>query len=101
MLPVAAPLEIGANSRGGSLGIRSTRLGSLSLLPQYLRRMTRVSQMDMEYTFSQMVYLCKSPSKVYTLTKYRKQTKNQWARDDPAFVVILLLMVTAATIAYR
>ena len=57
--------------------------------------------MDMEYTFSQMVYLCKSPSKVYTLTKYRKQTKNQWARDDPAFVVILLLMVTAATIAYR
>lgn len=98
MLPIAH--DIGGGSGVRSLNL-SSRLGNLSLVPQYLRRMTRFSQMDMEYTFSQMVYLCKSPSKVYTLTKYRKQTKNQWARDDPAFVFIMVLLVTTATVAYR
>nr|CAB3456614.1 unnamed protein product [Digitaria exilis] len=28
------------------------------------------------------------------------QTKNQWARDDPAFVVILILFLVFATSAY-
>ncbi|MBA0655169.1 hypothetical protein Goklo_007683, partial [Gossypium klotzschianum] len=27
-------------------------------------------------------------------------TKNQWARDDPAFVVICSLLLAVATIAY-
>ena len=55
-------------------------------------------QMDLEFTFTQYVYLCKSPSKVYKLTSWRKQTKNQWARDDPAFVVILVAFVLIATV---
>ncbi|XP_014758857.1 protein unc-50 homolog isoform X2 [Brachypodium distachyon] len=36
----------------------------------------------------------------YQHTKYHKQTKNQWARDDPAFVVILILFLVFATSAY-
>ena len=107
MLPVQQPLEIGlggsrhSSGRSPPLAIRaSSRFGLLSALPQYLRRTTRFSQMDMEYTFSQMVYLCKSPSEVYKLVKWRKQTKNQWARDDPGFVVIQMLMITASTMAY-
>lgn len=28
------------------------------------------------------------------------ETKNQWARDDPAFVVILCLFLVVATSAY-
>ena len=28
------------------------------------------------------------------------ETKNQWARDDPAFVVILILFLVFATSAY-
>ncbi|CAN1192476.1 Protein unc-50 homolog [Linum perenne] len=28
------------------------------------------------------------------------ETKNQWARDDPAFVVICSLLLTVATLAY-
>uniref|UniRef100_A0A453KG12 Uncharacterized protein n=1 Tax=Aegilops tauschii subsp. strangulata TaxID=200361 RepID=A0A453KG12_AEGTS len=57
-------------------------------------------QMDIEYTFWQMVHLCTSPKVVYQHTKYHKQTKNQWARDDPAFIVILILFLVFATSAY-
>ncbi|XP_044481065.1 protein unc-50 homolog isoform X1 [Mangifera indica] len=73
---------------------------SNSMLPQYLRRIIKWQQMDIEYTFWQMLHLCTSPKVVYQHTKYHKQTKNQWARDDPAFVVICSLLLSVATVAY-
>lgn len=36
----------------------------------------------------------------YRHTSYHKQTKNQWARDDPAFVVVLCMLVAVAATAY-
>jgi hypothetical protein len=36
----------------------------------------------------------------YRHTSYHKQTKNQWARDDPAYVIICCLLVAAAASAY-
>ncbi|CAK9165692.1 unnamed protein product [Ilex paraguariensis] len=69
-------------------------------LPQYLRRIVKWQQMDIEYTFWQMLHLCTSPKVVYQHTKYHKQTKNQWARDDPAFVVICILLLAVSTLAY-
>ncbi|XP_017634447.1 uncharacterized protein LOC108476688 isoform X1 [Gossypium arboreum] len=83
-----------------------------SMFPQYLRRIVKWQQMDIEYTFWQMLHLCTAPKVVsvvhmnyhggcsYQHTKYHKQTKNQWARDDPAFVVICSLLLAVATIAY-
>lgn len=71
-----------------------------SLLTQYLRRIVKWRQMDIEYTFWQMLHLCTSPKVVYQHTKYHKQTKNQWARDDPAFVVICSLLLAVAASAY-
>ncbi|KAM1233624.1 uncharacterized protein LOC126585681 isoform X1 [Malus sylvestris] len=67
---------------------------------QYLRRIIKWQQMDIEYTFWQMLHLCTSPKVVYQHTKYHKQTKNQWARDDPAFVVICSVLLAVATLAY-
>ncbi|XP_035542633.1 protein unc-50 homolog isoform X2 [Juglans regia] len=67
---------------------------------QYLRRIVKWQQMDVEYTFWQMLHLCTSPKVVYQHTKYHKQTKNQWARDDPAFVVICSILLMVATLAY-
>ncbi|CAK0899133.1 unnamed protein product, partial [Prorocentrum cordatum] len=64
---------------------------------EYARRMLHYAQMDIDYTLAQMIYLCIS---VYQLTSYRKQTKNQWARDDPAFVVVLVLFLTVAAVSY-
>lgn len=66
---------------------------SCSALPEYLARVADYRQMDLDATFYQMVTLCAQPSKVYKSAYYRKQTKNRWARDDPAFAVIQLLFL--------
>lgn len=60
----------------------------------------KFSQMDMELALWQMLYLCISPRRVYRNIYYQKQTKNQWARDDPAFVVLLLIFLGIAALAY-
>ncbi|KAJ7544601.1 hypothetical protein O6H91_09G085000 [Diphasiastrum complanatum] len=71
-----------------------------SILPPYFRRIIKWRQMDIEYTFWQMLHLCTSPKVVYQHTKYHKQTKNQWARDDPAFMVICSFLLLLAASAY-
>ncbi|KAF7126572.1 hypothetical protein RHSIM_Rhsim11G0160100 [Rhododendron simsii] len=109
------------------------RSNSNPVFPQYLRRIVKWQQMDIEYTFWQMLHLCTSPKIVYVYltgivvlvviwrmlmvgsdflhvepnngcsyqhTKYHKQTKNQWARDDPAFIVVCSLLLVVSTLAY-
>lgn len=56
---------------------------------KYLRRLLHFHQMDFEFALWQMFYLFTSPQRVYRNFHYRKQTKDQWARDDPAFLVLL------------
>ena len=56
---------------------------------KYLRRLLHFRQMDFEFAVWQMLYLFTSPQRVYRNFHYRKQTKDQWARDDPAFLVLL------------
>ncbi|KAJ6965108.1 protein unc-50 [Populus alba x Populus x berolinensis] len=86
-------------SKGRASSSSTSRVNS-STIPQYLRRIIKWQQMDIEYTFWQMLYLCTSPKVVYQHTKFHKQTKNQWARDDPAFVVISSLLLAVAALAY-
>eukprot|EP00033_Pygsuia_biforma_P001120 GCRY01001277.1.p1 GENE.GCRY01001277.1~~GCRY01001277.1.p1 ORF type:complete len:252 (-),score=11.75 GCRY01001277.1:14-769(-) len=69
-------------------------------ISEYLKRAFNYTQMDLEYTFWQMQHLLYEPSRVYKTTSYRKQTKNQWARDDPAFVLILSCFVVVSTLAH-
>jgi len=53
--------------------------------------------MDFEATFDQMVALLSTePGSVYKSFYYRKQTKNQWARDDPAFVFVQFIFVAVS-----
>merc|ERR1711957_1015505 len=40
------------------------------------------------------------PQRVYKMAYYRKQTKNHWARDDPAFCFLQVIMIFASSIAY-
>jgi len=57
--------------------------------------------MDFDAAFDQfMILLSRNPSQVYKSSYYRKQTKNQWARDDPAFAVIQILLLTVSSCAY-
>ncbi|KAJ9159483.1 hypothetical protein P3X46_024990 [Hevea brasiliensis] len=54
MLPTSSKLRTSSStSRPGSM------------LPQYLRRIVKWQQMDIEYTFWQMLHLCTSPKVVY------------------------------------
>jgi hypothetical protein len=68
--------------------------------PPYVRRLLKWRQMDLEYTAWQAWLMCVNPRLVYRHTTYRKQTKNRWARDDPAFVVLTGLLVCFVTLLY-
>jgi len=67
---------------------------------EYFTRIFHCSQMDFQWAFWQMCKLCTQPSSVAKYTKHRKQRKNRWARDDPAFVVILLGFMVVSSTAY-
>lgn len=66
----------------------------------YIRRAVHWRQMDLDYTFFQMLFICCNPQKLYQLSTWRKRTKNQWARDDPAFVVVLAAGLLISALAY-
>uniref|UniRef100_M4BIX0 Transmembrane protein n=1 Tax=Hyaloperonospora arabidopsidis (strain Emoy2) TaxID=559515 RepID=M4BIX0_HYAAE len=73
---------------------------SCSAVPEYFTRVVDCRQMDLDAAFYQLVTLCVQPSKVYKSAYYRKQTKNRWARDDPAFAVIQVGFLLVATVAW-
>ncbi|XP_057314302.1 protein unc-50 homolog [Hydractinia symbiolongicarpus] len=55
----------------------------------YIKRIFKIRHMDFEFAIWQMVYLIIAPKKVYRNFSYHQETKRQWARDDPAFLVLL------------
>jgi hypothetical protein len=58
-------------------------------------------QMDLDATVDQMIMLLsRNPGRIYKRAYYRKQTKNQWARDDPGFVVLQVLFLLLAAVAW-
>ncbi|XP_063244212.1 protein unc-50 homolog [Bacillus rossius redtenbacheri] len=67
---------------------------------KYLRRLVKFQQMDFEFAFWQMWYLFTSPQKVYRIFQSRKQTKAQFARDDPAFLVLLSAWLCGSSIGF-
>jgi hypothetical protein len=79
---------------------RDVYLTATAKRQKYLRRLFKFRQMDFEYAFWQMIYLFVSPQKVYRNFQYRKQTKDQWARDDPAFLVLLTFWLCASSIGF-
>jgi len=67
----------------------------------FFGRLLDTSQWDIQATVDQMLTLCStSPQRVYKTSYYRKQTKNYWARDDPAFVVLQIFLLFIASICY-
>eukprot|EP00092_Neocalanus_flemingeri_P038973 GFUD01042427.1.p1 GENE.GFUD01042427.1~~GFUD01042427.1.p1 ORF type:complete len:282 (-),score=52.56 GFUD01042427.1:74-919(-) len=65
---------------------------------KYLRRIFHFRHMDFEFALWQMIYLFYKPQQVYRNFQYRKETKAQFARDDPAFLVLLAawLLISSA-----
>jgi len=85
----------------GQLGVGGGGSAGGGRFPNYVRYLFDFRQMDFEATFHQFLTLLSlQPSDVYVNFFQRKQTKNQWARDDPAFVVVEAFFVIIAGLAY-
>lgn len=68
---------------------------------EYLQRLLDIQQMDLQNALDQMKTLISTrPQLVYKTAYYRKQTKNHWARDDPAFVFLQAIFLGISSIAY-
>ena len=66
-----------------------------------LKRIIKPKLLDFEYALWQMrLLLTHGPKKIYRHCEYRKQTKNQWARDDPTFCVLSCIFVALCAIGY-
>lgn len=78
------------------------RVGSTAVAKRskFLRRLIYFKHMDFEFAMWQMLSLFVSPQKVYRNFQYRKQTKNQFARDDPAFLVLLSFFLIVSSIGF-
>lgn len=85
-----------SSSAASATARRSARAAALST---YFRRLAKPSQMDFEHAFWMLQQLLVSPKTAYRHTSYHKQTKNQWARDDPAFAVALCVLLAGAAAA--
>ncbi|KAL4073686.1 UNC-50 [Scleroderma yunnanense] len=71
-----------------------------SHIPLIFRRIHRFQQMDFEVALWQLSYLCLAPKRVYRNVYYHKQTKNTWARDDPAILILLFGCLFVAALAW-
>eukprot|EP01106_Pelomyxa_sp_JSP_P008940 TRINITY_DN24543_c0_g1_i1.p1 TRINITY_DN24543_c0_g1~~TRINITY_DN24543_c0_g1_i1.p1 ORF type:complete len:251 (-),score=45.67 TRINITY_DN24543_c0_g1_i1:48-800(-) len=86
---------------GGSVGAGPARpQARTQSLREFLSRLLRWSQMDTECASWTMLYICIAPSKVYRNSTWHKVTKHQWARDDPAFVVIQAALLLFSSLAW-
>ncbi|EPT05753.1 hypothetical protein FOMPIDRAFT_1111164 [Fomitopsis schrenkii] len=98
VLPLSSPTfpHNGSPNHGPSRSI-----GSLSnRMPVMFRRLTRFQQMDFELAAWQLTYLCLSPKRVYRNVYFHKQTKNTWARDDPAIIILISGCLVVSAIAW-
>lgn len=86
-----------------SLSMKMAGISNTNMAPAiYLQRLVDLSQMDIQSALDQMKSLLipTQIQKVYKMAYYRKQTKNHWARDDPAFVAIQISLLLIASFAY-
>ncbi|KAK6021291.1 UNC-50 family protein, partial [Ostertagia ostertagi] len=70
----------------------AVRMSAWAKLTRFARRFVHFKQMDFEFASWQMLYLLIQPQKVYRNFIYRKRTKDQFARDDPAFLSITIFV---------
>jgi len=79
---------------------RSSCMSAAAKRYKYLRRIFHFRQMDFEFAIWQMLYLFYKPQNVYRNFQYRKETKAQFARDDPAFLVLLAALLLVSTAGF-
>ncbi|KAJ7322954.1 UNC-50 family-domain-containing protein [Mycena albidolilacea] len=94
--------DLAMNAYAAEAGGLPSPSSSSPRIPVIFRRLHRFHQMDFELAAWQLTYLCIAPRRVYRNVYFHKQTKNTWARDDPAILVLIsaCLCVSAAAWAF-
>ncbi|KAI8393002.1 Protein GMH1 [Nakaseomyces glabratus] len=54
--------------------------------------------LDFETAMWEMVNLILKPRKTFRAIYYQRQTKNQWARDDPSFFILEILLISISSV---
>lgn len=99
-LGAASALSLAGFGLVGSGPGSSSDASSAAFWTRYLRRGLSPSQWDVDYICWQLVHSCRAPALVAKLTLHRKQTKNTWARDDPALALVELALLAVVAVAY-
>ena len=81
---------------------RNTIMDRIALQRRFLfvKRIFKIKHMDFEFALWQMLYLFISPKRVYRNFSYHQETKRQWSRDDPAFLVLLSIWLFASSTVF-
>ncbi|KAJ3491189.1 hypothetical protein NLI96_g880 [Meripilus lineatus] len=96
VLPTAIP----SPQFNGGFDMPSNQSSVSNRVPVIFRRLLRFQQMDFELAAWQLTYLCLAPKRVYRNVYFHKQTKNTWARDDPAILILLGACLVVSAIAW-
>jgi hypothetical protein len=93
----AVPLMSSSSASSSSFSV-----GANPVTPaDYLGRLLEPATMDFQSALDQMrTLLGLQPQRIYKTSYYRKQTKNHWARDDPAFAAVQVALLLVASLAY-
>ena len=65
----------------------------------YLKKMIHIRQIDYYLTYTNILY-CFKPKEINETAKIRKHLKNKYARDDPGFLIILILNLFVSSLCY-
>ncbi|UYV81058.1 UNC50 [Cordylochernes scorpioides] len=66
----------------------------------FLRKFVIYKHMDFDYAAWQMLHLFVHPRRLYRSFLYRKRNKDQFARDDPAFLILVLVLILVLTVGF-
>ncbi|XP_023013471.1 unc50 RNA binding protein [Leptinotarsa decemlineata] len=67
---------------------------------RYMRKIFKFDQMDFQFALWQMLYLFIAPQKLIKVFRARKLSKSQYARDDPAFLVLFAGALSITTVGF-
>ncbi|KZF24578.1 UNC-50 protein [Xylona heveae TC161] len=93
---ISSPRQHGVPAFGGIHAGRSEGFR----MPQFFKRLFKLSQMDFEMAVWEMTRLIVAPKKVFRSVYYHKQTKNTWHRPDPSFTYLLSFFLLLTALAW-
>lgn len=74
---------------------------SLNYIPTVFRRLVKTPKnLDFETAVWEMINLIFKPRKAFRSFYYQRQTKHQWARDDPSFFILQVGLLSMSSIVW-